>query len=154
MWKSCQHTYFSPLTPVSGIFSSSLKNYIHKVKLPFGIFKCFTCLKTVCEDLQQRGLSACHRLLSFLPFHRGLVMKALLERHNSVYPSNTQPVPNLRKCKSSVNKAEAAPLQFPLIVVRRAPSAERAWWACGWPTVKAVGKGGWGSMCMFAEASI
>lgn len=39
-------------------------------------------------------------------------MKALLERHNSVYPSNTRPVPNLRKCKSSVNKAEAAPLQF------------------------------------------
>lgn len=39
-------------------------------------------------------------------------MKTLLERHNSVYPSNTQPVPNLRKCKSSVNKAEAAPLQF------------------------------------------
>lgn len=39
-------------------------------------------------------------------------MKALLESHNSVYPSNTQPVPNLRKCKSSVNKAEAAPLQF------------------------------------------
>lgn len=39
-------------------------------------------------------------------------MKALLERHNSLYPSNTQPVPNLRKCKSSVNKAEAAPLQF------------------------------------------
>lgn len=39
-------------------------------------------------------------------------MKALLERHNSLYPSNTRPVPNLRKCKSSVNKAEAAPLQF------------------------------------------
>lgn len=39
-------------------------------------------------------------------------MKAFLERHNSLYPSNTQPVPNLRKCKSSVNKAEAAPLQF------------------------------------------
>lgn len=39
-------------------------------------------------------------------------MKASLERHNSLYPSNTQPVPNLRKCKSSVNKAEAAPLQF------------------------------------------
>ena len=39
-------------------------------------------------------------------------MKALLERHNSLYPSNTLPVPNLRKCKSSVNKAEAAPLQF------------------------------------------
>lgn len=39
-------------------------------------------------------------------------MKALLEHHNSLYPSNTRPVPNLRKCKSSVNKAEAAPLQF------------------------------------------
>lgn len=39
-------------------------------------------------------------------------MKALLERHNSLYPSNSRPVPNLRKCKSSVNKAEAAPLQF------------------------------------------
>lgn len=39
-------------------------------------------------------------------------MKALLERYNSLYPSNTRPVPNLRKCKSSVNKAEAAPLQF------------------------------------------
>lgn len=39
-------------------------------------------------------------------------MKTLLERHNLLYPSNTQPVPNLRKCKSSVNKAEAAPLQF------------------------------------------
>lgn len=39
-------------------------------------------------------------------------MKALLEHHNSLYPSNTRPVPNLRKCKSSVNKAKAAPLQF------------------------------------------
>lgn len=39
-------------------------------------------------------------------------MKALLERYNSLYPSNTLPVPNLRKCKSSVNMAEAAPLQF------------------------------------------
>lgn len=39
-------------------------------------------------------------------------MKALLELHNSVYPSNIKPVPNLRKCMSSVNKAEAAPLQF------------------------------------------
>lgn len=39
-------------------------------------------------------------------------MKAVLERRNSLYPSNTRPVPNLRKCKSSVNKAEAAPLQF------------------------------------------
>lgn len=39
-------------------------------------------------------------------------MKALLERHNSLYPSNTRPVPNLRKCMSSVNKAEAAPLQL------------------------------------------
>lgn len=39
-------------------------------------------------------------------------MKALLERHSSLYPSDTPPVPNLRKCESSVNKAEAAPLQF------------------------------------------
>lgn len=39
-------------------------------------------------------------------------MKGLLELHNSVYPSNIKPVPNLRKCMSSVNKAEAAPLQF------------------------------------------
>lgn len=39
-------------------------------------------------------------------------MKALLELHNSVYPSNIKPVPNLRKCMPSVNKAEAAPLQF------------------------------------------
>lgn len=39
-------------------------------------------------------------------------MKALHECHNSLYPSNTRPVPSLRKCKSSVNKAEAAPLQF------------------------------------------
>lgn len=39
-------------------------------------------------------------------------MKVSLERHNSLYPSNTPSVPNLRKCKSSVNKAEAAPLQF------------------------------------------
>lgn len=38
--------------------------------------------------------------------------KTWLERHNSLYPSNTHPLPNLRKCKSSVNKAEAAPLQF------------------------------------------
>lgn len=40
--------------------------------------------------------------------------KALLEHHKSLYPSNTRPLPNLRKCKSSVNKAEAAPLQFSL----------------------------------------
>lgn len=39
-------------------------------------------------------------------------MKGLLELHNSVYPSNIKPVPNLRKCMSSVNKAESAPLQF------------------------------------------
>lgn len=39
-------------------------------------------------------------------------MKASHECHNSLYPSSTRPVPNLRKCKSSVNKAEAAPLQF------------------------------------------
>lgn len=38
--------------------------------------------------------------------------EALLERHNSLYPSNPCPLPNLRKCESSVNKAEAAPLQF------------------------------------------
>lgn len=38
-------------------------------------------------------------------------MKALLE-YNSLYPSNIKAVPNLRKSKSSVNKAEAAPLQF------------------------------------------
>lgn len=66
----------------------------------------------VVQDLQQRGLSGCHQLLRFLPFHRGPVMKGLLELHSSVYPSDTKPVPNLRKCKSSVNKAEAAPLQF------------------------------------------
>lgn len=69
-------------------------------------------IKPVCADLQQRGLSACHRLLSFLPFLGGLVMKASLEFHNWLYPSDMKPVPNLRKSKSSVNKAEAAPLQF------------------------------------------
>lgn len=101
MWKGLFHV-FSP----AKLYSQS--------KAPFWNTEVLYLseIKTVRVDLQQGGLLACHWLLSFLPFHRGLVMKASLECHNSLYPSNTQPLPNLRKCKSSVNKSEAAPLQF------------------------------------------
>lgn len=63
-------------------------------------------------------------------------MKALHEHDDSQYPSNPEPEPSLRKRQTSVNKAEAASLQFH----PHSGGEERAWWACGWPTVKAKEK--------------
>lgn len=89
-------------------------------------------------------------------------MKALLERRSSLYPSNTRPVPNLRKCKSNVNKAEAAPLQFsPHSGGEGSISGESMvslWLTHSKGSGEEEGGGGGGRgeqcVCMFAEAGV